>query len=59
LDPRLHLYLRHQERPGRLLAAKLLADDLKDKPSHFGDVILTGKLLSLNAYFQIENGKLS
>jgi hypothetical protein len=32
----------------------LLADDPDIKPHHFGDVMLTGKLLSLNVYFQIE-----
>jgi hypothetical protein len=38
--------------PGRL-ATRLLADpDIK--PRHFGDVMSTGKLLSLNVYFQIE-----
>jgi hypothetical protein len=39
--------------PGRL-AARLLADDPDIKPRHFGDVMSTGKLLSLNVYYQIE-----
>jgi hypothetical protein len=43
----------HPEQPGRL-AARLLAGDTDIKPLHFGDVISTGKLLSLNVYFQIE-----
>jgi hypothetical protein len=41
------------EHPGRLLAARLLAVDPDTKPRHFGDVMLTGKLLS-PVYFQIE-----
>jgi hypothetical protein len=49
---------RHPERPGRILAARVLVVDPDDKPRHFGDVMLTGKLLSPNIYFQIENGKL-
>jgi hypothetical protein len=36
------------------LAARLLADDPDIKPRHFGDVMSTEKLLSLNVYFQIE-----
>jgi hypothetical protein len=42
----------HPEQPGRL-AARLLADI---KPRHFGDVMSTGKLLSLtgNVYFHIK-----
>jgi hypothetical protein len=44
----------HPEHPGRLMAARLLAVDLDTKPCHFGDVMLTGKLLSPNVYFQIE-----
>jgi hypothetical protein len=43
----------HPEQPG-CLAARLLADDPDTTPRNFGDVILTGKLLSLNVYFQIE-----
>jgi hypothetical protein len=45
--------IRHPEQPG-CLAAMLLADDPDIKPRHFGDVMSTGKLLSLNVYFQIE-----
>jgi hypothetical protein len=47
--------LPHPKQPGRL-AAKLLAVDPDTKPRHFGDVMLTGKLLSNspNVYFQIE-----
>jgi hypothetical protein len=40
----------HPEQPDHL-AARLLADI---KPRHFGDVMSTAKLLSLNVYFQIE-----
>jgi hypothetical protein len=36
----------HSEQPGRL-AARLLADDPDIKPRHFGDVMSTGKLLSI------------
>jgi hypothetical protein len=36
---------------------RLLAFDPDTKPRHFGDVMLTGKLLSPNFYFQIDNGK--
>jgi hypothetical protein len=36
------------------LAVRLLAGDSDIKPRHFGDVMSTGKLLSLNVYFQIE-----
>jgi hypothetical protein len=43
----------HPEQLGRL-AASLLADDPDIKPHHFGHVMSTGKLLSLNVYFQIE-----
>jgi hypothetical protein len=43
----------HPEQPGRL-AARLLADDSDIKQHHFGDVMSTGKLLSLNVNFQIE-----
>jgi hypothetical protein len=43
----------HPEQPGRL-AARLLADDPDIKLRHFDDVMWTGKLLSLNVYFQIE-----
>jgi hypothetical protein len=50
----------HPEHPGRLLAATLLAVNPGTKPHHFGDVMFTtGKLLSPNVYFQIENGKLT
>jgi hypothetical protein len=43
----------HPEQPDRL-AARLLADDPDILPRHFGDVMSTGKLLSINVYFQIE-----
>jgi hypothetical protein len=39
---------------GTTLAARPLADDPDTKPRHFGDVTLTGKLLSPNVYFKIE-----
>jgi hypothetical protein len=42
---------RHLEQPGRL-AARLLTGHPDVKPSHFGDVMLLGKLLSTNVYFQ-------
>jgi hypothetical protein len=45
-------FANHPEQPGRL-AARLLYDP-GTKPRHFGDVMLTGKLLSPNVYFQIE-----
>jgi hypothetical protein len=48
-----NIYNAQPEQPGRL-AARLLADDPDTKPRHFGDVMLTGKLLSPNVYFQIE-----
>jgi hypothetical protein len=37
--------MAHPDRPGRLLAARLLAADPDDEPRHFGDVMLTAKLL--------------
>jgi hypothetical protein len=44
----------HPERPGRLLVARLLAADPEDKPSHFGDVMLTGKLLYPKFIFKLK-----
>jgi hypothetical protein len=47
----------HSEHPGQPLTVRPLPVDSGTKPRHFGDVMLTGKLLS--PYFQIENGKLT
>jgi hypothetical protein len=43
-NPHFLLVVYHPEHPGRILAARLLAADPEDKPSHFDDVMLTGKL---------------
>jgi hypothetical protein len=37
--------------------ASLLAVESGTKPRHFGDVMLTGKLLSANVFFQIDATK--
>jgi hypothetical protein len=47
----------HPERPGRLLAERLLTADPEDKPSHFADV--DRETTFTNIDFQIENGTLS
>jgi hypothetical protein len=44
----------HPEHLGRLLAARPIAADPEDKPSHFGDVMLTGKLFSSMFIFKLE-----
>jgi hypothetical protein len=44
----------HPERIGLLLAARLLAVDPEDKPNHFGDVMLTGKLISPMFIFKLK-----
>jgi hypothetical protein len=50
-----HIHTSGTTGPGRL-AARLLADDPDIKPRPFSDVMSTGKLFSLNVYFQIEMG---